>query len=127
MRWLGGEVEETAGSVRCALPGTWGHRQCGDVRAFHVQVEGSCQGGTGPNMSDSLRATSTSSLYTAFVALKSNTFKNQRCHSYSLGQSRRNFLQTLQTSGNINLQFRRDAQAFVSSYGRLLFKNFNAS
>lgn len=52
-KWQGSEVEETAGSVCHAISRTRGRRQCGDVRAFYVPVDGSCQCNAGLNMSDS--------------------------------------------------------------------------
>lgn len=71
------------------------------------------------------------SLYTAVVALKSNTFKIQLSHCYGFGQSTNDFLLKLQTSGDINLQFSRNAQAGVLFHPEggyySIGKAFNAS
>lgn len=60
-----GEGEETAGpACRHTLfffPQE--HGTLTNVRAFHVQVDGSCQGRAGPNTFDSLVPTSTSTPY----------------------------------------------------------------
>lgn len=56
------------------------------------------------------------SLYTVVVALKSNTFKIQLCHSYGFGQSTNNSLLKLQMSWDINLLFSCHAWAGVLFY-----------
>lgn len=85
-KWQGSEVEETAGSVCHTISRTRGRRQCGDVRAFYVPVDGSCQCNAGLNMSDSLQVTSTSSV-SPFVSrcygIKFKYLKYSICCPYS--------------------------------------------
>lgn len=59
------EGEEPAGPARRDTLFFQEHKTLTNVRAFHVQVDGSCQGRAGPDASDSLVPTSTfiSSVY----------------------------------------------------------------
>lgn len=61
----------------------------GDVRAFHVQLEGSRQVGAGLNSSRSCETAPHPPLlfvYTVIMAFESNAFKRHGCHFKSMGK-----------------------------------------